>query len=153
MMHRKKIFFAAWILGVLVYSCVHTSEPLVSTRGSQQSSSMSGNCMDCHKTGFTKGAFKVAGTVFTADGASTNPNGTVYLHAKADTATGADSILATIEVDGVGNFYTTHEIDLSKGVFPSVTSSKGNKAFMKSATTNGACNSCHGVTEAKITVD
>ena len=106
--------------------------------------------MDCHKTGFSDGGFIVAGTVFKTDSVSKNPNGTIYLYSGPK---GTDSVIATIEVDGVGNFYTTHPYDLSKGVYPAVVSSSGNKMFMESATTNGACNSCHGLTQARIVVN
>jgi hypothetical protein len=149
---RKFLTITLSVFLVILYSCVHTSETLVSSHGSMQSSSMSGNCMDCHKTGFTKGAFQIAGTVFTTGG-STNPNGTVYLHSAPLDSNITDSIIAVIEVDGVGNFYTTHQYGMLRGVYPSVTSSTGNKAFMKGPTSSGACNSCHGVTEAKINVD
>ena len=152
-MKRKIAPLSAAALLVFLYSCVHTSGTFVSAHGFLAGSSMQGNCMDCHKTGATEGGFIVAGSVFTADGSKRNPNGTIYLHSKAPNSDAADSIIATIEVDGVGNFYTTHAIDLSGGVYPSVTSALGNKAFMTEPTTNGACNSCHGVSTGVITVN
>jgi len=106
--------------------------------------------MDCHKTGATEGGFTIGGTVFQSDTISRNPNGTVYLYAGPN---GTDSLIATVDVDGVGNFYTTHQYDFSKGFYPAVTSALGNKAFMQTITTNGSCNSCHGVSQAHIVVN
>jgi hypothetical protein len=152
-MKSKIASFTLIATAIVAYSCTHVSGTYISAHGSLAGSSMSGNCMDCHKTGFDKGGFIVGGTVFTADGSNKNPNGTVYLHSLAPDSTGTDSLIATIEVDGVGNFYTTHFYDLSQGVYPSVTSSSGNKAFMTEPTTSGACNSCHGLSTAVITVN
>ena len=149
---KKKLIFAFFI-GVAILSCQHVSGTFTSTNGSMAGRSMQGNCMDCHKTGATEGGFIVGGTVFTSDGSTRYPNGTIYLHTRAPDAEGVDSIVAAIEVDGVGNFYTTHFYDMSQGVYPSVTSSSGHKAFMTQPTTSGACNSCHGVNTAVITVD
>jgi len=148
----KKIIFA-FFTAIAIFSCQHVSGTFVSTHGSRAGSSMQGNCIDCHKTGATEGGFIIGGSVFTTDGSTRNPNGTVYLHTLAPGAAGVDSIVATVEIDGVGNFYTTHSYDLSKGVYPSVTSSSGNKVFMTQSTTSGACNSCHGVSTAVITVN
>lgn len=134
----------------MVYSCQHVSGTYVSSHGSMAGRSMNNNCMDCHKTGATEGGFTIGGTVFKSDSVTRYPNGTVYLYSGPY---GTDSLIATVEVDGVGNFYTTHQFDLSKGVYPVVVSSMGNKAYMQTVLTNGACNSCHGVTQAHIVVN
>ncbi len=160
----KSKFIASGLIFVAciaVYSCTHVSGTYISTNGSMASGSMKDNCMECHQTGATEGGFIVAGTVLAADSVNKSPNGTVYLHTLANGKDSLnqdgsiflkDSIIATIEVDGVGNFYTTHPIDLHKGVYPSVTSSSGNTTFMEGLTANGACNSCHGVSVGKIVV-
>jgi len=107
--------------------------------------------MSCHKQGGTgEGWFTVAGTVFDTTLTSPNPNGTVTLY---DVPNSTGNIVTTIEVDGNGNFYTTENIDLSGGVYPSVASVSGNKEFMPSATTTGACNSCHGISVDPIRVN
>ena len=151
-MESKNKYIVFWLTfaTLAIYSCTHVSGTFISAHGSKAGSSMKDNCMDCHKTGATEGGFVIAGTVFKTDSVSKNPNATVYLYAGPK---GTDSLIATVEVDGVGNFYTTHPYDLNKGVYPAVISSSGNKIFMESATTNGACNSCHGVTQAHIVVN
>ena len=138
---------------LVIYSCTHVSGTFISAHGSMAGRSMKDNCMDCHQAGATQGAFSVAGTVLQMDYTTRNPNGTVYLYSQPNASLGNDSVIATIEVDGVGNFYTTHPIDLSKGVYPAVTSASGNKVFMKGITTNGSCNSCHGPIESNIVVN
>jgi len=138
-----------------IYSCTHVSGTYISQHGSREGSSMKDNCMDCHKNGATEGGFIVGGTVFKEDKTTRNPNGNVYLFATPpNTTDGKDSIIATIEVDGVGNFYTTHPIDLSNGVYPAVQSPAGDTIVrMQALTSNGACNSCHdGRTQDKIHV-
>ncbi|MEP7233710.1 MAG: hypothetical protein ABI778_00310 [Ignavibacteriota bacterium] len=150
---KRFTFRAALIAGffsLTIYSCTHTSPTVISEHGSMQSNSMNDNCMDCHKTAFSSGAFSVAGTVFKEDLKTKYPNGTVLLFASKIGQ--KDSLLATVEVDGVGNFYTTHPIDLANGVYPAVQYGDVVKR-MESVTTNGACNSCHdGKTTDKIHV-
>ena len=147
-MNRKKtlkgIIFSA-LACIAIYSCTHVSGTYTSTNGSRSGSSMKDNCMDCHKTGATEGAFIVAGTVFHTDSVTRYPNGTVYLYSGPDSAAGPrDTVLASVEIDGVGNFYTTRPIDLSGGFYPVVVSSSGISDTMKSSTKIGSCNSCHG---------
>jgi hypothetical protein len=137
----------AAIACIAIYSCTHVSGTYISNHGSMAGSSMKDNCMDCHKTGATEGGFTVAGTVFRLDSATRNPNCTIQLHTISDTSMSRsqDSIIATIEVDGVGNFYTTHPIDLTNGFYPCVISASGlDTLWMKTITPIGSCNSCHG---------
>jgi len=142
---------------IAIYSCTHVSGTYISSHGSMAGRSMKDNCMDCHKTGATEGGFVVAGTVFRHDSVSRNPNCTIMLHTRSSDSLKSelpDSVIATVEVDGVGNFYTTHPIDLSNGFYPSVTSASGVETqHMKTLTTNGSCNSCHGVTQAHIVIE
>ncbi len=139
----------------VIYSCTHVSGTYISAHGSRAGSSMKSNCMGCHQTGATEGGFIVAGTVFGRDTTSRDPNGNVYLFNVPNGVLGRDSVIAMIEVDGVGNFYTTHPIDLSGGVYPAAISPSGTDTLhhMQAITTNGACNSCHGVTQANIVVN
>ena len=139
---------------IAIYSCTHVSGSYISSHGSRAGSSMKDNCMNCHQTGATYGGFIVAGTVVKEGGSTRNPNGTVYLFTVPNGVLGKDSVIATIEVDGVGNFYTTHPIDLSKGFYPAVNNASGDDSVhhMQSETTIGSCNSCHGVSQANIYV-
>ena len=118
---------------------------------------MKDNCMaqGCHQKGATQGGFIVGGSLYQADSVTRYPNGYVELYSQPPDSLGnpGDTVVAKIEVDGVGNFYTTHPIDLSQGLYPRVTSSQGYKRSMQGAITDGACNSCHGVSTARIFVD
>ncbi len=100
------------------------------------------NCMTCHKSGGEgEGWFTIAGTVYT-DTTGTNilPNATIKLFTGPD---GSGEVRTTIEVDALGNFYTTQNIDFSGGLFPSVSTDSGVK-YMSTSVTTGACSSCHG---------
>jgi hypothetical protein len=130
------------IVSITIYSCTHVSGTYISAHGSRAGSSMKDNCMNCHKTGATYGGFIVAGSVYAPDGNTRYPNATITLF-KDSMGLVTNTILGTIEVDGVGNFYTTHPIDLSQGVHPMLSSQNGDTTMM-TVTTNGACNSCHG---------
>ena len=142
------------VASIVIYSCTHVSGTYVSTNGSMAGRSMQGNCMDCHKRGATEGGFTIGGSLYQSDSVTRYPNGFVDIYSQLDTLGKAvdSSLIAHIEVDGVGNFYTTHDIDLSQGFYPVVTSSEGYKKTMSTVTTNGACNSCHGVSTSNIYV-
>ena len=150
-----KIFIFLSFASIAIYSCTHISGTFVSSNGSMAGSSMKDNCMDCHQKGATQGGFTVAGTLFQSDSIKRYPNGFVELYNQPPDSLGTptDTVIARIDVDGVGNFYTTHPIDLSQGVYPRVTSSLGYKRSMQGPITSGACNSCHGVSTANIHVD
>lgn len=106
--------------------------------------------MNCHKIGGKgEGWFEVAGTVYTDDLGSTYPNATVYLYTGPD---GTGEQKYRIEVDALGNFFTTENIEFGSGLYPAVESANGIE-YMESTTVSGACNGCHGVTEDLISVD
>ena len=104
--------------------------------------------MNCHKQGGSgEGWFNVAGTVYKSDLSTTNPNNTVYLYTGPN---GTGTLKATIEGDAKGNFHTTESIDFGNGLYPVVKNSNNDTQYMSTSITQGACNSCHGVTEDKI---
>jgi hypothetical protein len=148
------VFVFCLFASIIIYSCTHVSGTYVSTNGSMAGRSMKGNCMDCHKKGATQGGFSVGGTVFNSAGGDRYPNGNVKLYSALDINGKAidSTLVATIEVDGIGNFYTTHPIDLSQGVYAVVVSSQGLQQTMSDPITNGSCNSCHGVSTGNISV-
>lgn len=154
MMRRRtfKGLFLGFFACIAIYSCTHVSGTFISTHGSMAGRSMKDDCMQCHLPGATEGAFSVAGTVFRGNGTTRDPNGTVYLFAKPNAYDTKDSIITTIEVDGNGNFYSTHPYDLSAGFYPAVISGD-TLHHMQSMTNVGSCNSCHGVSQAPITVN
>lgn len=114
-----------------------------------ESHNMGQNCMNCHNSnGPGEGIFNVAGTVY--DSLQTNPlaNGKVELF---DAPSGGN-LVATLEVDGKGNFFTTNAIDFGTGLYPRVTSFTGKVKSMSIPLTTGACNGCHGVNQDRIWV-
>ena len=138
------------ILSIIVFqSCSHINrETNISSHGDTESHNAGQNCMECHKNGGQgEGAFSVAGTVYQKNSSATYPNATIRLYT-GQNATGA--LKATIEVDGLGNFYTTESIDFSAPLFPSVTGTE--TEHMTQGLVLGQCNSCHGVTEDRIEV-
>jgi len=59
------------------------------------------------------------------------------------------AIITQLEMDGLGHFYSTKDIDLSAHVFPKVSKSNNSQAMITS-TNLGNCNSCHGVNTDEI---
>ncbi|MCJ8312395.1 MAG: hypothetical protein HRU38_09320 [Saccharospirillaceae bacterium] len=147
----RSILITVSVLSCLVFqSCEPqgNTKQKHSTFGDDESHKMGQDCMNCHNpTGEGEGSFTIAGTVY--QGALSDivqPNALVKLYSE----TGSQgSIIAELEVDGLGNFYTTKEIDLSAHVFPQLSKSDNSQAMITS-TNKGNCNSCHGVTTDKI---
>lgn len=139
------------ITSVFVFqSCSHINRATnISSYGDTESHNQGRNCMECHKNGGQgKGAFKIAGTVYRKNSNSTYPNATVKMYTGPE---GTGQLKATIEVDGLGNFYTTENIDFSVPLYPSVTGTSSTE-HMPSGLVLGQCNSCHGVTTGRIQV-
>lgn len=161
---NKKIAFVITLLTCMsigISSCSHydeiTKNPVSSRHGDDESHNPGRNCMECHRSGGqaveffdTEKMWNIGGTVFNADGVTPNPNGTVYLYTQAN---GQGELKYTFEVDANGNFYTNQIIDFRQGLFPYVTGGFGGSAHMSTALTSGACNSCHGVTTPRITIN
>ena len=117
------------------------NEKMNSSYNDDESHNMGQDCMSCHvQGGDGEGWFSVAGTVYDSLKTSTLPNSTIKLYSGPN---GTGNLVATIEVDGLGNFYTTNNINFSDGLY---TSASGNTAtiHMNSSITTGNCNSCHG---------
>ena len=109
------------------------------------------NCMDCHTQGTGNPyIYTMAGTVYQQDNPTeVYPNATIYLH---DRANGRGNIVATIEVDNNGNFFTTETIPFVDGLYPVIVGNANvEPLYMPNATTTGECNSCHDV-NSKIVV-
>jgi cytochrome c553 len=149
MTSKINILFVIFASAAVIASCTKT-ETKISSTNSSKSHNMGKNCMECHKSGGKgEGWFTAAGTVYNSNLSSTNPNGFVELYTQAN---GAGTLVKRIAVDGLGNFYTTETIDFSTGLYPVVVSSTGNKMYMGSSITTGACASCHGSSQDKIWV-
>jgi len=122
-------------------------EKMVSKYNLMESHKMGQNCISCHKSGGEgEGWFNLAGTVYDSQTSSTYPNATLKLY---NAPNGAGSLVGTIEVDGLGNFYTTNDIDFGSGLYVSVSGETSTK-YMVSPVTSGQCNSCHGVSTDRI---
>jgi hypothetical protein len=122
----------------------------ISTTNGNESHNMGKNCMQCHNsTGEGKGTFIVAGTLYDDGLVNTYGNGTVKLYSGIN-ATG--NLVATVQVDAKGNFFTTSSINFGTGLYPTVVGASGKIEHMGKKITSGACNSCHGVTEDKVWV-
>lgn len=124
-------------------------ETKISRFSSSESHKNGENCMDCHAEGGSgEGWFTVAGSVY--DSTLANP----YAGAAIKISSGpqnAGSLLATIEVDKNGNFYTTESIPFGDVMYVSVTGKTGSVKFMNSSIDNGQCNGCH-VNTSKISI-
>jgi cytochrome c553 len=123
------------------------NETMNSSYNDNESHNMGQNCMNCHiQGGDGEGWFVVAGTVYDSLKTATFPNSTVKLYSGPN---GSGNLVATIEVDGLGNFYTTNSINFGNGLY---TSASGNTTtqHMNSSISTGNCNSCHGESVDRI---
>jgi len=136
------MFILTIALSISFYSC--EKEAASSSKNADtKSNGMKDDCSTCHVSGGSGtegGIFTVGGTVWNLALTAVNPNGVVKLYSAAN---GGGNLVATIEVDGVGNFYTNDKIDFTAGLYPSVTGTSGTTEYMNSTTTTGSCNSCH----------
>lgn len=125
--------------------------PLTSAHNQTLSHNNGQACISCHKSGGSgKGWFNVAGSVYKADLTVPDLNGTVYLWSGMG---GTGNLVATIEVDGLGNFFTTSSVLPGSGAYPQIKGSSGNYRSMPMMTTTGNCNACHGVSVAHIWIN
>jgi hypothetical protein len=113
----------------------------VSKAGETRSHNVGRNCMECHQAkGPGKGRFTAAGTLYDDTTRAPVKSGKLELFdgPKPDAA-----LIATLEVDGLGNFFTTEALPFpDKNLFPVVTSGSLRRA-MPFPTISGACNQCH----------
>lgn len=149
------LFFVLSAFSLIIFSCKSDDDSkgcgitLISQNGENESHNNLQNCMNCHKDGGNgKGCFSVAGSAYDGNGNALN-NGKVELWTGAG---GTGTKVATVNIESIGNFFTTEGINFSTPLYPVVYNSSGNKASMPTAISNGACNSCHGVSVSKISV-
>ena len=119
---------------------VNATTALISTHNDTNSHRVGEDCISCHASGETgKGWFTASGTVYKSDKTTAYPNGTVKLYSAANQG---GTLVKSIQVDGLGNFYTTESISFSSGLYPAVEYS-GQTNTMQSTTTSGRCYTCH----------
>ena len=156
-MLQKTKFRIAFIFSIIVVfiilgeSCTkentEKNEKKISTHNSKESHNMGTNCMTCHKKGGDgEGWFNAAGTVYDSSKAFVLGNTTVKLFTGPN---GTGDLKHTIQVDGLGNFYTTEAIDFTNGLYPAV-QGPTSTIYMSTATNTGQCYSCHNTTTDKI---
>lgn len=122
---------------------------LVSYYGGTLSHNAGDNCQACHTDGSTvKGWFNAAGTVYDSTQNKTYPNATINLY---DGIQATGNLVATVEADSLGNFYTTEDIEFGVGLYIEVIGDSSS-AQMGARITSGACNKCHGVITNRIWV-
>lgn len=148
-MHNRHINLKSYIIFFLMFIIACNSDinnpddddeikTMESTYNDDESHKNGQNCMNCHVAGGEgEGIFTIAGSVYQSDLSNPYPNSTVKLY-----DTNLSSIIYTLPVDGLGNFYTTKSIDLSSGCLPQVSDQQLLKQ-MASSTTIGSCNGCH----------
>lgn len=112
-----------------------------SAYGGTESHNVGKACLGCHNTGGGNDFWwTVAGTVYKTGETDLNPNSAVYLFSGRQPD---GKLLLTLQVDSKGNFYTTQNIDFSKGLFPAVKSISGDVRYMPDSAVSGNCNDCH----------
>lgn len=141
------LFFMIIIWGFS--SCSKSTEIKISKHNETQSHHNGRNCMDCHYSGSNKYAWAIAGSCYDSNFTNPYPNATIKFFTEAN---GSGFEVASLEVDGKGNFYTTENIKFGLGLYPMVIGTSGKKQSMQSIVTSGACNSCHNYTNCKICV-
>jgi hypothetical protein len=113
---------------------------LHSAASSNASHEPGNNCMHCHqRLGGGPGLFTAAGTLFDPAG---QPRTGAVVEIRTAPA-GEGDLLAAIEVDQLGNFYTTADLPIPESeLFPFVRGSTTTKE-MPFPTSSLACNYCH----------
>jgi len=129
------------VLGTTLLSCdkffIPENDTTISTFDEDESHYVGKNCMDCHHSaGEGEGWFTTAGSI---TGNTKSSLVELFL-------TGQSTPKHTIEVDKLGNFYTTEPIDFSEGFTVAIKDDNNNYKFMSTPITNGQCNLCHGST-------
>jgi len=116
-----------------------------SINGGQSSHNTGQNCLRCHNAG-GEPVFTVAGTVYQKqDLTSPLPNVKIEFHSGPNAS---GNLIHTIEVDALGNFYTTNAISWGSGLYVSVTGTT--TTSMSFTITEGQCGRCHGVNETVV---
>ena len=119
-----------------------------SSYNSTASRKMSGACQNCHISGGSgPGWWNAAGTVYKSDSTGIFANATILFY---DSVYGKGNLVAKLEGDQYGNFYTSNTIKII-GKYPEVASAADTQ-YMLQPVTSGNCNACHGVSTAPMWV-
>lgn len=141
------VLLAGFTLGTSCENEENENETVISSFNSDESHKDGQDCMNCHVAGGEgEGWFTVAGTVYDSTGNSTIPGSSVYLYSGPG---GTGELVATVETDLKGNFYTTEDLDFGNGLYTRVTGETSTTDMMSKIMT-GSCNSCHGASTGLI---
>lgn len=146
---KKSIKSIALVILVLsLLACKkEKSESKISYYNGTESHNIGQNCMNCHDQGGEgEYLFSIAGTVYDSSLVNTYPNATLKLFTGSN---GTGELKYTIQVDALGNFYSTELINFDNGLYASIEGSLQAKNMM-TVLNSGQCNSCHGVSIDKI---
>ncbi len=144
------------LLVLMVQSCSHYDEIMknaIESTVNGDSHNAGKNCMSCHHDAKNEAHEKwwyIAGTAYDNASAPARSGGSVELWTKPN-RTGEK--VYELKIDGSGNFFTQKIINFKGGFYPVVIANNGNIKAMTTQTVQGACNSCHGVTEGVITIN
>ena len=150
---RKLLIILSSFVVLLSQSCenegIDPEDQLISLFGSTESHNAGKACISCHVSGGDgEGWFNLAGTVYDSLLSKPYPNAIVKLYTESQ---GKGLLAYSLQVDALGNFYSTENIEFGNGLYVSVEGSQSNK-YMQTIITGGDCNSCHGVSTVRIWV-
>lgn len=123
-------------LAFWMFSCEKSkNDRNISTHSEDKSHETGNNCMNCHyQEGPGEGWYSLAGSV----------SGSYIDHSIRVFDAQTQNLLATVEVDRLGNFYTTESIDFSNGTTIDIVNSQGQVVkVMSTVVQTGQCNLCH----------
>jgi hypothetical protein len=145
------------VFSAFVIACSHSDQVNADSKesgsGEGESHNPGQNCASCHNVSGSEavregGWWTVAGTVF-SNGTSPQKNATIELWEKPNKQ---GKLIKRLVSDSKGNFYTNQTIDFNGGCYPSIT--VGSKTiYMNQKFNGGSCNSCHGVSVGKLTIN
>ncbi len=124
------------------------NETKISKHFTNESHNAGKDCMNCHKRGGSgEGWFTLAGSLYNGSLSAGYPNATVFLSTELAKV---GSLVQLIEIDNVGNFYTTEAINYGNGLYVSIQGTQNDSAYMHAKIVSGNCNACHGNSTEKI---
>lgn len=157
MLHRVRVLLVILLLSTLIACGGGGGGSGTEDKGGGSSNKLTShnagqNCMNCHSTNGAASTmiFNAAGTIYKSSG-DVQTNATVRLF-----ITGTNTLVANLETDDSGNFYTTEIVDglfygmgFVSGVDVEVHGPGGIRT-MNGLITAAACGACHGVSRGNV---
>ena len=148
------ILFLLVSSGILFMLSCGKKDHKTSRHGENKSHFESSMCISCHIPGGSgKDLFTVSGSVYDEARLNVQPGAVVKLYTQPK---GQGKLVATLQTDDKGNFFTTENIDLSKGLYATLVGTPGVKddiKHMPDRILKGDCNTCHGVFTETLGID